>query len=68
MSCDLWYCPAVEKEIAHGLCWEYCFAEIGGSVDTAYQLDRWIETTKKFKNIDDFHNVCEKCIHCQWSK
>ena len=68
MSNHLWYCPAVEKEIEHGLCWEYCFAGIGGPTDTAYELNRWVKLTKKFKDIEDFQKVCEKCIHCQWSK
>lgn len=68
MESDSWFCPAVEKEIEHGLCWEYCFADIGGPADTAYELRRWIELTKKFMNIEDFHKLCEKCVHCQWAK
>ena len=68
MDDDLWYCSAVEKEIAYGLCWELCFAEICGPTDAAYELDRWMNLTKKFENIEDFHLVCEKCIHCQWVK
>ena len=66
MSYDIWYCPATEKEIDWGLCWEYCYIDTGGPIDTAYELKKWIELTKKFKDIEDFHRVCEKCIHCQW--
>jgi hypothetical protein len=65
---DLWYCPATEKEIDTGLCWEYCFIDKGGPIDTDCQLKRWIEQTKQFKDIEEFHKVCEKCNHCQWSK
>jgi hypothetical protein len=65
MSEDPWYCLATEKEIDYGLCWEYCFAEICGPADTTYELNRWIELTKKFIDIEDFHKVCEKFIHCQ---
>lgn len=65
---DRWYCPATEKEIDWGLCWEYCFVDIGGSIDTALALKRWIELTMKFKDVEDFHKVCEKCIYCQWSR
>lgn len=64
---DRWYCPATEKEINWGLCWEYCFADMGGPLDTACALKRWIKLSKKFKNVEDFHKVCETCIHCQWS-
>lgn len=59
---DLYYCPAVEKEIDIGLCWEYCF------VDMANELKKWIELSNKFTDIEDFHKVCDKCPHCQWSR
>jgi hypothetical protein len=68
MSGNLWYCPATGKEIDRRLCWEYCFVGIGGPIDTAYELKTWIEQTKRFMDIEDFHKFCEKCIHCQWSK
>ncbi len=68
MSEDSWYCPAIEKEIDCGLCWEYCFATIGGPADITYELNRWIELSKRFTDIEDFHKVCKKCIHCQWDK
>ena len=68
MTNDLWYCPAVQKEIYHGLCWEYCFADMCGPIDTAYELKMWIKQTRKFKDIEDFHKICEKCEHCQWSR
>lgn len=38
MDKNVWYCPATEKEIAEGLCWEYCFVDKGGPIDTAYEL------------------------------
>jgi len=61
-----WFCPALEKQIAHGLCWEYCFAGLGGPVDVADELRRWIEGSDKFSSLDDFHRVCRACDHCQW--
>lgn len=63
-----WFCPAVERVIDEGLCWEYCFADNGGPIDTAQELDIWIRHTKKFRGIEEFHRVCEICTHCQWSK
>lgn len=63
-----WFCPAVERVIDEGKCWEYCFADNGGPIDTANELDLWIHKTKKFKNIEDFQQVCDRCTHCQWSK
>ncbi|MGE5474884.1 MAG: hypothetical protein ACM3UU_11760 [Ignavibacteriales bacterium] len=65
---DEWFCPAIENTILHGLCWEYCFASIGGPKDTEEELERWIATDNKFKSIDDFHEICKKCEHCQWPK
>ena len=65
---DSWYCPAIEKKLDYGLCWEYCFAEFGGPTDTTYELNKWIALTKKYIDVKDFHNVCKKCIHCQWVK
>ena len=50
-----------------GLCWEYCFAEMGGPLDTANELNTWIEQDEKFHTIEEFHRICEVCIHCQWS-
>jgi len=67
MPDNLWYCPAINEQIDQGLCWEYCFAEIGAPTDTSYWLNSWIKNTNKYKNVEDFHKVCEKCIHCQWS-
>lgn len=63
-----WFCPAVEKVIDEGLCWEYCFADNGGPIDTAQELDLWIQDTKKFRNIEEFQMVCDRCTHCQWSR
>ncbi|WP_219836084.1 hypothetical protein [Paenibacillus sp. R14(2021)] len=63
-----WFCPAVERVISEGLCWEYCFANNGGPTDTAQELDLWIRNTKKYKSIEEFQMVCDKCKHCQWSR
>lgn len=63
-----WFCPVIEEEITDGLCWEYCFVTIGGPADTAYKLSKWIKETKKFKDISEFHQVCENCPHCQWAR
>lgn len=65
---DLYYCSAVEKEIDIGLCWEYCFVGMGGPMDTANELKKWIELSNKYIDIGDFHKVCDKCTHCQWSR
>jgi hypothetical protein len=65
---DCWYCPALEKEIVDGLCWEYCFATNGGPADASPELRNWIEQTKKYKDINEFHQACESCPHCQWAK
>jgi hypothetical protein len=64
---DEWFCPAVERRIADGLCWEYCFAGCGGPVDAARNLRRWIEDSNRFSSLEDFHEVCRTCEHCQWS-
>lgn len=68
MGNDKWYCPAKEEIIEWGLCWEYCFVDLGGPADTGFKLKHWIEHSGKFSNLDDFHKVCEKCVHCQWAK
>jgi hypothetical protein len=68
MSDNVWTCPAIESEIEEGLCWEYCYAEIGGPIDTAHALRTWIKKTGKVNDIEDFHKVCENCTHCRWSK
>lgn len=62
-----WYCPAVERVIDEGLCWEYCFADNGGPIDTANELDLWIRKTKKFRDIKELQKICVRCTHCQWS-
>lgn len=61
---DDYFCPATSKKIDEGLCWEYCFAEQGGPIDTTDKLKRWIAETAKYRNLQDFHNVCKICIHC----
>jgi len=68
MRDERWFCPAKEEEIVWGLCWEYCFAELGGPTDTELALKKWIEHSEKFNNVEEFHMVCEQCVHCQWSR
>ena len=58
-----WFCPAVEKMIDAGLCWEYVFANGGGPTDTANELKEWIKTNDKFSSLKEFHLVCKKCEH-----
>ncbi|MDL2273393.1 hypothetical protein LJC34_02450, partial [Oscillospiraceae bacterium OttesenSCG-928-G22] len=62
-----WLCPACGKEINEGLCWEYCFAENSGPTDTVDDLKKWIKDTGSFKNVEEFHDICKDCAHCQWS-
>lgn len=66
-SNNSWFCPGTGDVIAEGLCWEYCFAENGGPIDTTEKLNAWIQQTKKYKDISEFHKVCENCTSCQWS-
>ena len=42
---NIFYCPAVEKDISLGLCWEFCFAGIGGPIDTYNDLLDFINTS-----------------------
>ncbi|WP_147431326.1 hypothetical protein [Azonexus fungiphilus] len=63
-----WYCPAVQKVISAGLCWEYCFADLGGPTDTAAELKAWIAKSGRLSSLSEFHEVCHVCPHCQWSK
>ncbi|CAM4479199.1 hypothetical protein PATA110616_20830 [Paenibacillus tarimensis] len=60
-------CPGKQEVIPASLCWEYCFADHGGPSDTAAELKEWILKTKKYKDISEFHKVCETCVNCQWS-
>ena len=62
-----WFCPGIEAVIAEGLCWEYCFADNISPLDATKELNDWIQQTRKFKDISDFHKVCQICTHCQWS-
>jgi protein-S-isoprenylcysteine O-methyltransferase Ste14 len=63
-----WYCPAFGQVIDHGLCWECCFAGIIGPRDTKEYLIRWIKESGRFASLEEFHQVCESCEHCQWSR
>ena len=57
-----------EKVIEWGLCWEYCFVDLGGPASTGFELKEWIEHSNRFGSVEEFHKVCEKCVHCQWAK
>lgn len=61
-----WFCPAVDRQIASGLCWEYYYAGRGGPVEMAGELRRWIQQSGRFASLEDFHRVCETCEHRQW--
>jgi hypothetical protein len=63
-----WYCPAAQKVIAEGLCWEYCFADMGSPTDTASELKTWIAKSGRFSSLEGFHEICRTCPHCQWSQ
>lgn len=63
---EMYYCPAMEKKISEGLCWEHCFAGSIGPKDTMKQLQKYIEHSKRFKDFKDFHKICSTCKHCQW--
>ncbi|VBB09171.1 Hypothetical protein LUCI_4457 [Lucifera butyrica] len=56
------YCPALNRKISDGLCWEYYFAGRGGPKDTMVELSNWISKSKKYKDIGAaFHEICEAC-------
>ncbi len=61
------FCPACDKVLSCSLCWEYCFADRGGPMDTATELKTWIRRSGKFSSLAGFHKICTQCPHCQWS-
>jgi hypothetical protein len=63
-----WYCPAFRQVIDHGLCWECCFSGSIGPADTKEQLLAWIKESGRFGSLEQFHQVCASCEHCQWSR
>jgi hypothetical protein len=63
-----WHCPALGQVIDHGLCWECCFAGGIGPRHTKEQLLQWIEESERFVSLEQFHQVCASCKHCQWSR
>lgn len=63
-----WHCPALGRIIDHGLGWECCFADQGGPTDTAAWLKDWISISERFRSLEEFHQVCADCKHCQWVK
>ena len=62
---DVYHCPGLGKEIDAGLCWELCFAGNGGPTDTSVWLEQWIEKVSTLDNVDQFHQICAGCSHCQ---
>lgn len=63
-----WHCPALDQVIDHGLCWECCFAGSIGPRAITEQLLKWIEESGEFASLEQFHQVCESCEHCQWAR
>jgi hypothetical protein len=63
---DQVFCPAFDRRIDDGLCWECCMAEQGGPTDTAAQLRRWVAESQRFASIAEFQQVCALCPHCAW--
>lgn len=64
---EQWPCPALERVIDGGLCWELAMAEHGGPVDAADDLRRWVAESK-YRTIAEFQSVCEGCSHCPWRR
>lgn len=62
---EYWFCPAIEKVIPHGLCWEYYFAGRGGPADTEDDLISWLVQSKKFDNLESFEEECKRCPYNQ---
>ena len=59
-----WYCPAVDRDIDDSVCREYQRAgKGGGAQDTLRDLERWLQITHRYENIDAFHKVCAVCAH-----
>ncbi len=58
-----WYCPAVDREIGEGLCREYRKAGQNGPEGTQHELERWLQMTHRYADIDEFHRVCAVCAH-----
>jgi hypothetical protein len=65
---DAFFCPAISHKIDAGLCWECCFSNNGGPKDVAERLENWIADTHIYKDVKEFHSVCELCSHCQRAK
>ena len=62
------FCPAFDRHIDIGLCWECCMADQGGPTDTAVQLRNWIVDSQRFASIAEFQKVCALCEHCVWRR
>jgi len=60
------FCPAFDRVIDDGLCWECCMADQGGPSDTTEELRRWVVLSGRFASVADFQRVCANCSHCAW--
>jgi len=67
-SSEEYFCPALERQISSGLCWEYSFAEQGAPTDAADELRRLARKSPKFDSIKKFQNYCETCRFCSWAQ
>ncbi len=63
-----YFCPLLEQEIYDGLCWEICFANIALKLEAIPELKYFLSNSNKHKTVKDAHKVCDKCIHCQWTR
>lgn len=62
---DRWHCPAFDRVIESGLCWECSMAGHGGPSDTAEWLRRWAAGSR-FGSVAGFQAVCAGCPHRPW--
>jgi hypothetical protein len=60
------FCPAFDRVIDDGLCWECCMAGQGGPTDTAEALRRWVARSGRYASVAEFQQVCADCPHCAW--
>ena len=61
-----WHCPALEKRIPEGMCWEYAMANRGGPPDALKELEQLIQTHERLKSLDHFQSFCQECQHKPW--
>ena len=65
VEADRWHCPAFDRIIEGGFCWECSMAEYGGPTDTAEWLRHWAAGSS-FGSVADFQAVCAFCPHRPW--